>query len=103
MVKQKITIILCFGGGYCTQIEPAAKRLHDEFIEKHGRKPTLEEFMGFEELYCTRIEPITLRCGCPAIMIQGADENFLEFRRYIQNNMEVIEELKKSIEEDLRM
>lgn len=91
------------GGGYCTQIEPVTKRLHDEFIEKHGRKPSLEEFMEFEEPYCTQIEPVTLSCGCPEIMIEGADENFLAFRQYIQRDMEIIVDLKKSIEEDLKI
>ncbi|MFC1787763.1 hypothetical protein ACFLZY_00915 [Patescibacteria group bacterium] len=105
------------GGAYCTQIEPATNRLHDQFIKKHGRKPTLEEFMDFEEPYCTQIEPRALwsceGCGqivhtllkkypCLSIITDMADEYFVGFRQYIQDEMNVILELKMLIEADLK-
>lgn len=105
-------------GAYCTQIEPETKRLHDEFIQKHGRKPTLEEFMDFEEPYYTQIEPRAVWSGegggqivrtllkkypCLAIITDMADEYFAGFRQYIQDEMNVILELKMLIEADLKV
>ena len=103
------------GGPYCTQIEPATKRLHDQFIKKHGRKPTLEEFMEFEEPYCTQIEPRTIwlrskdvarrllkEYPCLGIITDMADEYFVGFRQYVQDEMNVILELKMLIEMNLK-
>lgn len=73
--------------------------------------------MGFEEPYCTQIEPRAIWSGkgggqivptllkkypCLAIITNMADEYFVGFRQYVQDEMNVILELKMLIEADLK-
>ena len=74
--------------------------------------------MAFDKPYCTQIEPRTIWSGkgggqivrtllkkypCLAIITDMADEYFIDFRRHVQDEMNMILELKMLIEMDLRI
>lgn len=72
--------------------------------------------MNFEEPYCTQIElralwspkgggqivrTLVKKYPCLSLITDYADEDFIAFRQYVQDEMDVILELKREIEGDL--
>jgi hypothetical protein len=77
------TAELQYGGGYCTQIEPRT------IWSGEGGGQIVRIFLK--------------KYPCLGIITDIADENFVGFRQYIQDEMNMILELKMLIEADLKI
>jgi hypothetical protein len=85
------------GGGSQTPIEPTTQRVHEYFMEKHGRKPTVDEFLNFDEPLRARIEPETKWVEFEKNLIELVDREYFVFCRWCEGNREVVEELVRTI------
>ncbi len=81
------------GGGSHARIEPTTQRVHEYFIEKYERKPTVDEFLSFEEPLHARIEPLAKWVEFEKNLIELVDEGFFVICRWCEGNREVAEEL----------
>ena len=75
------------------RIEPTTQRVHEHFLEKYGRKPTVDEFLNFNEPLHARIEPLAKWVEFEKNLIELVDGAFLVFCKRCDQNQEVVEEL----------
>lgn len=80
------------GGGSHARIEPESKWVQGYFLEKHGRKPTVDEFLNFEEPLQAPIEPEAKWVEFEKNLIELVDREYFVFCRWCERNREVVEE-----------
>ena len=61
-------------------------------MEKHGRKPTLEEVINFDEPLQARIEPEAKWVEFEKNLIELVDKEYFVFCRWCEGNREMVEE-----------
>jgi len=81
------------GGVSHARLEPTTQRVHEHFFEKHGRKPTVDEFLNFEEPIQARIEPEAKWVEFEKNLIELVDRGYFVFCKWCDGNREVVEEL----------
>jgi len=85
--------LIYYGGGSHARIEPTTQRVHEYFLEKYDRKPTVDEFLNFDEPLHARIEPLAKWVEFEKNLIELVDEGYFVFCRWCEGNKEVVEEL----------
>jgi hypothetical protein len=61
-------------------------------MEKHGRKPTVDEFLNFDEPLHARIESLAKWVEFEKSLVELVDKGYFEFCRWCDGNRAVVEE-----------